>query len=100
MPTQLARFTDRCVDLSQKAIVGEPDLPVQKGGGYADWVIVALHCRREYLDHPYRRLLDVLPEMPGTVPKLDSQWMKFRITRLFALECRTSKCGSGVCYLG
>ena len=53
MPTQLARFTDRCVDLSQKAVVGEPAPPIQKGGGgYADWVIVALHCLREYLDHP------------------------------------------------
>ena len=71
MPTQLARFTDRCVDLSQKAVVGEPAPPIQKGGGgYADWVIVALHCLREYLDHPYRRLLDVLAEMPNVVSKL------------------------------
>jgi IS5 family transposase len=33
------------------------------------WVIVALQCLREYLDHPYRRLLDVLSEMPGVVAK-------------------------------
>lgn len=24
MPSQLARFTDRCVDLSQNAVIGEP----------------------------------------------------------------------------
>ena len=41
MPTQLARFTDRCVDLSQKAVVGDPDPPLETGeGGYADWVII------------------------------------------------------------
>ncbi len=60
MPTQLARFTDRCVDLSQKSVVGEPQPALQQGnGGYADWVIVAIHCLREYLNQPYRRLLDI-----------------------------------------
>ncbi|SEP15504.1 hypothetical protein SAMN04487948_11735 [Halogranum amylolyticum] len=29
MPTQLARFTDNCVDLSQKAVVGEPQPPLE-----------------------------------------------------------------------
>lgn len=38
--------------------------------GYADWVIVTLHGLREHLDHPYRRLLDVLREMPGIVAEL------------------------------
>ena len=71
MPTQLARFTDNCVDLSQKAVVGEPQPPLQKGhGGYADWVIVAIHCLREYLNQPYRRLLDILHEMPRITAKL------------------------------
>lgn len=71
MPSQLARFTDRIVDLSQKAVVGDPAPAVKKGdGGYADWVIVAVHCLREYLDHPYRRLLDVLQEMSGIVSRL------------------------------
>jgi len=32
---------------------------------------VVLHGLREHLDHPYRRLLDVLHEMPGIVAKLD-----------------------------
>lgn len=71
MLTQLARFTDRCVDLSQKSVVGDPDPALEMGeAGYADWVIVALHCLREYLDHPYRRLLDVLQEMPRSVSLL------------------------------
>jgi hypothetical protein len=47
MPTQLARFTSKCVDLSQKSVVGEPQPPFQNGdGGYADWVIVAIHNLR------------------------------------------------------
>lgn len=71
MPTKLARFTKRCVALSPKAVGSDPGPPVKLGdGGYADWVIVALHGLREYLDHPYRRLLDVLHEMPGIVAKL------------------------------
>ena len=71
MPSQLARFTSRCVDLSKKAVTGDPEPPVQKGnGGYADWVIVAIHGLREYLNQPYRRLLDILQEMPRITAKL------------------------------
>ena len=71
VPSKLARFTDRCVALSQKAVRSGEGLPVKKGkGGYADWVIVAIHGLREYLDLPYRRLLDILREMPDIVDKL------------------------------
>jgi len=70
--TKLSRFTERVVSLAQKAVVGEPDPAFQEGeDGYADWVIVAIHGLREYLDHTYRRLLDVLYEMHGIVAKLD-----------------------------
>jgi len=70
--TKLARFTRRVVSLAKKAVGGGSEPPVQKGeGGYADWVIVGLHGLREYLGHPYRRLLDVLCEMPGIVAKFD-----------------------------
>ena len=42
MPTQLARFTDGCIDWCQKYIVGKPQPALQQGnGGYADWVIFA-----------------------------------------------------------
>lgn len=63
MPIQLARFTDRCADLSQNSVVGEPKPTLQQGnGGYADWVIVVLHCLREYLNQPCWRLIDILHE--------------------------------------
>lgn len=71
VPSKLARFTDRCVALSQKSVGNSPNPSLRKGmSGYADWVIIALHGLREYLDLPYRRLLDVLSEMPGIVRKL------------------------------
>ena len=70
--SKLARFADRVVSLAQKAVVGEPDPAYEEGeNGYADWVIVAIHGLREYLDHTYRRLLDVLHEMHGIVAQLD-----------------------------
>ena len=72
MPSKLSRFTDRVVSLAQKAVVGEPDPAFEEGdGGYANWVIVAINGLHEYLDHMYRRLLDVLHEMHGIVAQLD-----------------------------
>lgn len=71
MPTKLARFTERSVALFQKAVGSTPAKPIKKGnGGYADWVIIALHGLREYLHLPYRRLLDVLSELPTIVDKV------------------------------
>ncbi|WP_440009106.1 IS5 family transposase [Halomicrococcus sp. SG-WS-1] len=72
MPSRLSRFTDRLVTLAKRAVSGDPLPAVKKGdGGYADWVIVVLHGLREYLDLPYRRLLDILHEMNGIVEKLN-----------------------------
>jgi IS5 family transposase len=72
--SKLARFTNRVVSLAQKAVVGAAKPAVQRGnGGYADWVIVSIHGLKTYLDLPYRRLLDVLHEMP-------------RIARILGLE--------------
>lgn len=69
--SKLARFTERCVELSQKAVGSGSKEPLSKGkDGYADWVIVAIHGLREYLDHSYRQLLDILREMPAIVAKL------------------------------
>jgi len=63
--TKLARFTKKVVTLAQKAVVGNAKPALQRGdGGYADWVIVSIHGLETYLDLPYRRLLDVLYEMP------------------------------------
>ncbi len=72
MASRLSRFTDRLVKLAQRAVSGDPSPAVKKGdGGYADWVIVVIHGLREYLDLPYRRLLDILHEMPGIVEKMN-----------------------------
>lgn len=69
--SKLARFTDLCVALSQKAVGSDPAPPIIKGeGGYADWVIIAIHGIRESLNLPYRRLLDVFSEMPRISSKL------------------------------
>ncbi|MFW5959372.1 MAG: IS5 family transposase [Natronomonas sp.] len=65
MGTTLARFTSTCVGLAKKATVGPAGPPLEPGeGGYADWVIVALHGLKEHLGHSYRQLMDVLKEMP------------------------------------
>jgi len=72
VPTKLSRFTRKVVSLAKKAVGDDSAPAVQKGeGGYADWVIVGLHGLREYLGHPYRRLMDVLCEMPGIVAEFD-----------------------------
>ena len=72
--TKVARFTRHVVTLAQKAVVGNPRPAVRKGdGGYADWVVISIHGLKTYLDLPYRRLLDVLYEMP-------------RISRILGLE--------------
>ena len=75
MQTKLARFTKKVVTLAQKAVVGNPKSAVRKGdGGYADWLIVSIHGLKIYLDLPYRRLLDILHEMPRIVRILELEW--------------------------
>lgn len=70
MPSKLSRFTSKVVSLAKR-----PSVARQTGRyrrvtvGYADWVIVGLHRLRDYLAHPYRRLLDVLHRMPGIAEK-------------------------------
>lgn len=71
MSSRLSQFTDRLVTSAKRSISGNPAPPVRKGdGGYADWVIIVVHGLREYLDLPYRRLLNVLHEMHGIVEKI------------------------------
>lgn len=65
MTTKLARFTRTCVALAKKATAGTPGPAVKIGdGGYADWVMIAVHGLKEHLGHSYRQLMDVLHEMP------------------------------------
>lgn len=70
--SKLARFTGRVDSLAQKADVGDPGLAFVPGeSGYADGVIVALHSLCKYLDRSYRRLINVLHEMPVIAGKFD-----------------------------
>lgn len=70
--TDLARFTQKVVTVAQKAVVGSPGPAINKGEcGYADWVIVSIHALREYLNQPYRRLMEILYEMPRIAQILD-----------------------------
>ncbi|MFC6766659.1 IS5 family transposase [Natrinema soli] len=70
--TKTSRFTEKVVSLAQKAVVGTP-APAYRPGeeGYADWVILAVQGLKEYLGHPYRKLMDVLREMPRVTKLLD-----------------------------
>jgi len=69
--TKTSRFTERVVSLAQKAVVGPP-APAYRPGqeGYADWVILAVQGLKEYFGHPYRKLIDVLREMPRVTKSL------------------------------
>lgn len=72
VPAKLTCFTSCVAALAQKAVVDTPKPVVQKGfGGYGDWVIVSVHRLKTFLDLPYRRLLDVLCEMPRIARMLD-----------------------------
>jgi len=85
--TKLARFTKEVVTLAQKAVVGNPRPALRRGlNGYADWVIVSIHGLKTYLDLPYRRLLDVLYEMPriDRILGLEPSGLPDFTTRLFA----------------
>ena len=63
--TKTARFAKTIVSFAQKAVAGPP-APAYRPGedGYADWVILAIQGLKEYLNHDYRKLMDVLREMP------------------------------------
>lgn len=70
MSAKLARFTRRCVASAKKAVRSDLAPPVKlSDGGYTDWVIVALHGLRTYLNQPHRRLLNLLQDMPRIVSK-------------------------------
>ncbi|WP_425499675.1 IS5 family transposase [Halorarum halobium] len=70
--TKTARFAKTVVTFAQKAVAGPP-VPAYRPGedGYADWVILAVQGLKEYLNHEYRKLMDVLREMPRVANLLD-----------------------------
>ena len=63
--TQISCFTERCVLVAQRVTDdgGESAASV-RGGGFADYALVSLHCLRIYLDVSYRMTIDLLTEMP------------------------------------
>jgi hypothetical protein len=70
--TKTSRFAEVVVSLAKKAVAGEPTPAYRPGkNGYADWVILAVQGFKEYLNHDYRKLMDVLREMPGVAESLD-----------------------------
>ena len=74
MPTQIFRFTERCVWIAKRVAddTDESAAP-EGGGGFADYALIPLHCLRIYLGTSYRMTIDILTEMP-------------RITREIGLE--------------
>lgn len=64
MVAHITRFTRRCVSLAKEAVVGQPAPPLRQGeGGFADWVILAIHCLRERETETYRSVVDKLKVM-------------------------------------
>jgi len=63
VPTQIFRFTERCLDC--KRVADDTDEPAAPdgGGGFANYAIIPLHCLRIYLDASYRMTIDLLTEM-------------------------------------
>jgi|SRR6056297_1953596 len=60
------------VSLAQKAVAGDPDPAYRPGKeGYDDWVVLAVQGFKEYLEHDYRKLMDVLREMPRVAKSLN-----------------------------
>ncbi|QLH81968.1 IS5 family transposase [Halosimplex pelagicum] len=63
--TQIFRFTERCVSIAQR-VTGErgESAAAVRGGGFAEYTLVSIHCLRIYLDASYRMTIDLLKEMP------------------------------------
>jgi len=63
--SKISRFTSNVVQLAKKMLlVSEAKSPPPKGGGFAEYAVVSLHCLRIYLEKSYREALDLLSEMP------------------------------------
>ena len=85
MQTKTAHFTETVVLIAQKDVAGDP-APAYRPGtdDYADWMILAVQGLKEYLGHDYRKLMDVLREMP-------------RVTKTLGLAAETLPHFSTVC---
>ena len=63
--TQISRFIGEVVPVAQRVTGdGGESAATVRGGGFADYALVSLHCLRIYLDTSYRMTIDLLKEMP------------------------------------
>ena len=63
--TQISRFIGEVVPVAQNATGdGDESAATFRGGGFAGYALVSLHCLRIYLDTSYRMTIDLLKEMP------------------------------------
>ncbi len=62
--SKISRFTGKVVTLVKSAVGGQGESATLRGGGFADYAVVSLHCLRIYLEKSYREALDLLSGMP------------------------------------
>ncbi|SNR64138.1 IS5 family transposase [Halorubrum vacuolatum] len=69
--SKISRFTSKAVTLAKNAVGGRGEAAApERGGGFADYAVVSLHCLRIYLEKSYREALDLLSEMPQIVAEI------------------------------
>ena len=69
--SEIRLFTREAVKKA-KDVVKNPDESADpvRGGGFAEWVMLALHALRIELGKSYRQTIDLLSEMPGVLDEL------------------------------
>ncbi len=68
--SKISRFTGKVVALAKSAVGGRGESATLRGGGFADYAVVSLHCLRIYLEKSYREALDLLSEMPQILAEI------------------------------
>jgi len=60
------------VPVTQQGVTGDGDESAapERGGGFADYAFVSLHCLRIYLDTSYRMTIDLLKEMSQIIGEI------------------------------
>ncbi len=71
--SKISRFTGKVVTLAKSAVGGRGESATLRGGGFADYAVVSLHCLRIYLEKSYREALDLLSEMPQILAEIGLQ---------------------------
>jgi len=71
MTSEFRLFT-RATVAKAKAVAADPDEPAdpERGGGFAEWAMLALNALRIELSKSYRVAVDLLSEMPGVLEEI------------------------------